>query len=81
MKLATSTALLGWESQEVIARRLLKIARGDAAAQAEAQLMVSEKMLAFSEAAMKASTGASSHAIVRDYRKKVRANRARLRKG
>ncbi len=81
MKLATSTALLGFEAQEVIARRVAKLAKGGKAAQREAHLMVSEKVLAATEAALKAGTGASSHSLVAGYRKKVRANRRRLRKG
>ena len=42
--------------------------------------MVTEKMLTLAEAATMA-TGGSAHHIVKGYRKKVRANAKRLRRG
>jgi hypothetical protein len=42
--------------------------------------MVTEKVLAWAEAATSVATGGSSHQVVRGYRKKVRANTKRLRK-
>jgi hypothetical protein len=42
--------------------------------------MVSEKVLAWAEAAATVATGGSPHKVVRGYRKKVRANTKRLRK-
>ena len=46
---------------------------------AEAQLMVTEKMLALVEAAGTVAMGGSAHKVVRGYRKRVRANVRRLR--
>jgi hypothetical protein len=43
--------------------------------------MVTEKMLALAEAATTMATGGSAHHIVKGYRKKVRANAKRLRRG
>lgn len=78
INLATSTALLAIESQEVIALRMAKLAKGDRAAQREAQVMVHEKFVAFGEAFAKTARGDSSKSVVALYRKKVRANRVRL---
>ena len=47
---------------------------------AENQLMVTEKMLAFTEAAATVATGGSAHKVVKGYRKKVRANTKRLKR-
>ena len=78
IKLAAETTMLAAEAQSVIAMRLAQIAIGRGTA-AEAQLMVTEKMLALAEAATTVATGGSAHAIVKGYRKKVRANAKRLR--
>jgi len=72
--------MLAAESQAVIALRLMKLAAGGAAAEAETQLMLSEKMTAATEAGAKLMAGGSSDSIVSDYRKKVRANITRLTK-
>ena len=81
-------ARLGWEAQNVMALRLLRFASGGAAGRSEASLIVTEKILALSEA----QTAAASAAIQGDngrqvatkvmnvYKKKVRANRRRLSK-
>ena len=45
---------------------------------AENQLMVSEKVLAWAEAAITVATGGSPHKVVDGYREKVRANAKRL---
>lgn len=71
--LAFQTALLAAESQQVIMLRMMKMAAGGAAATREAELMFSEKMIAFGEMG-----GQSPAAIVRKYRGKVKANRRRL---
>ena len=68
------------EAQSVISMRLAQIAVGRGSA-AETQLMVTEKMLALAEAAITMATGGSAHHIVKGYRKKVRANGKRLRRG
>ncbi len=85
-QLAFETSQMAFEAQEVVAMRLMKIGRGDAAASAEAQQMVVEKTLAIGEAWM-AATGAAMRngspesvaaAFLRPYRKRERANKRRL---
>ena len=49
--------------------------------QVEAQRMVTEKMVAAAEAAMTLATGGTAERVVRDYRRKVRANARRLSQG
>ena len=78
MRLATDTTLLTLEAQSVIGMRLSQIAMGQGTL-AEAQLMVTEKMLAFMDAATTVSAGGSAHAVVEDYRRRVQANARRLR--
>jgi hypothetical protein len=75
------------DCQEVVGRRLARIARGDAGALIEAQRMVAEKLNVAAAASMAAAFAwplgvevatakAASH-----YQKAVRANRRRLRGG
>lgn len=59
MTFALDAARLGRETQEVMALRLLKLARGGRAAEVEAQRMVTEKGAAFAEAAATLATGGS----------------------
>jgi hypothetical protein len=80
-KLGVGMTMLGFEAQTVIGMRLAKMALGGPAAMAEAQLMVSEKVLAAGEAAMQIATGKSAGHVVHGYRRKVRANTRRLSKG
>jgi hypothetical protein len=68
----------GLEAQQVIGLRLMKIAGGGVAAQAEAARMVTEKVSAAAEAFGTLATGGSSRRIVRRYRTHVKANRRRL---
>jgi hypothetical protein len=77
MNLTFDMALLAMEAQTVIGIRLSQIAMGRSTA-AETQLMVTEKMLAFVEAAATMATGGSAHTVVSGYRKHVRANVKRL---
>ena len=77
-KLALDASMLAWEAQQVVALRLLKFARGGPAASREAKRMVTEKVLAFGEAAAKVATGSTAGSVVKGYRKKVQANRRRL---
>jgi hypothetical protein len=77
-KTGLDMAMLGLEAQGVIAQRLAMFALGGPAAQAEAQLMVTEKMLAAGEAALMLATGASNGKVIRSYRRKVQANARRL---
>ena len=78
---------LGMEASAVIGLRMMKLAAGGAAAQAEAQLMVGEKVaagLALPMLAMSGRLGATGPAIaagsLAHLRRKVRANRRRLAK-
>jgi hypothetical protein len=77
MKLTMDTALLGLEAQSVIALRLSQIALGQSSP-AEAQLMMTETMLAFMDVATIVAVGGSADAIVQDYRRRVQANARRL---
>ena len=77
----------GMEAQQVIGLRLAKIARGGAAAEAEARQMVDEKVataLQVQQAALLSlMTGGAAGipaATAAAYRRKVRANRRRLLK-
>ena len=78
IRLTLDTTLLGLEAQSVISIRLAQIAMGQGTP-AEAQLMVTEKMLALMDAATTIAAGGSAHTIVEDYRKRVQANARRLR--
>jgi hypothetical protein len=62
----------------VIALRLMKLAAGGAAAELEAQRMVTEKVAAFMEASATLATGGSHGKVLRRYRSHVRANERRL---
>lgn len=85
-QLGMDTWRLGGEASEVIGRRGTLFATGGSKALLEANLMISEKVAAALElqmALMIGSLGRSprvvSHAIVKDYRGRVRRNAARLR--
>jgi hypothetical protein len=77
----------GAEASSVIALRTFKLAAGGAAANAEAERMASEKLTAamsLSQQAVLGQLGTTMPGIglkaVAGYRRKVRANRRRLRK-
>ena len=79
---------LGVEASSVIALRLLKIASGGAAGEAEARLMIDEKIQAGLDLQTMALTGGlgltphgAATKTLAHYRRKVRANRRRLAKG
>ena len=85
LDLAVDTWLLGLESSAVIAARLSRLALGDTAALAEAQLMVSEKIESLSKLHWMAMTGGlgidprtAAARSIRHYRKAVGKNRRRL---
>lgn len=87
MSLAFDGWRLGAEASAVIAMRMAKIATGDAAAIAEAQRMVSEKIEAAALLQWKAMTGGlgttperQAKATIGHYRKAVGKNRRRLRR-
>jgi|HubBroStandDraft_3_1064219.scaffolds.fasta_scaffold1298556_1 hypothetical protein len=77
-KLALDASMLALEAPQVIVLRLLKFTRGGPAASQDARRMVTEKTVAFGEAAAKLATGSSVGSVVKGYRKKVQANRRRL---
>ena len=77
--------LLGVEATSVVTLRLLKIAAGGAAGEAEARLMVDEKIKAGLDLQTMALTGGlgltphgAATKTLAHYRRKVRANRRRL---
>ena len=78
IKFSLSTARLGYEAQTVMALRMLKLARGGAAATTEAQRMMTEKGVAFAEAAATLATGGSMNKVVRRVRSRVSKNKRRL---
>jgi hypothetical protein len=71
-------AMLAFEAQEVVQLRLLKLALGGPAAQAEASQMISEKISASIEAAGSLMLGASPDAVIARYREHVAENTKRL---
>ena len=71
-------AMLAADSQRVIALRVMKLACGGTAAEAEARRMVMEKVDAAAHAASALAFGASPADIVQDYHRRVRANMRRL---
>jgi hypothetical protein len=86
--LSFNAAQLAWDAQSVIALRLMRIATPGARGQSEARRMVTEKVAALAEAQTAAAVavvkGESSHhvakKVLRVYKKRVGANRRRLRK-
>jgi hypothetical protein len=84
--LANNAAQLGFEAQNVMALRLMRLAAGGTAGQEEASRMISEKYSALAEAQMIAAMGVSAGrssevvagTILRSYGKHVRANQRRL---
>ncbi len=88
LRLGWDAYAMGLEAAGVVGLRTLKIAAGGAAGQAEAQLMVEEKVQAALSLQTMAATGglgSSPHGAARKalvhYRRRVRANLRRLRKG
>lgn len=85
LTLGWEASRLGMEACTVVGLRLGKLSGGGAAAQLEAQRMVSEKTTAFFEAqlefARSMALGQGKRAprrVLAGYRKRVRANRRRL---
>ena|ERR1700722_10023389 len=86
--LSSETARLGFEAQRVIAMRMMRLAGGGAAAEAESRRMVSEKIEAFAEAqaaaaAVMAEDGDHHRAakkVLGIYKRRVRRNTRRLEK-
>ena len=79
-------AQIGWDTNAVVAKRLMRLAVGGALAQREAQRMVAEKVAAIAEAQAAATTkmmmrggmAAATKSASAVYQRKVRANRRRL---
>jgi hypothetical protein len=86
--LSMSAMQLGLEAQSVIALRMMKMAAGGPAAEAEASRMISEKTQAALDAQMQVGLSAMSGRLdlaparaIALYRRRVRANQRRLRAG
>jgi hypothetical protein len=81
-----SARRFGFEAQQVIATRLVRSARCDAAASMEARRMINEKLEAFIEGSAAAGRAIAAgkapditvSAFVMPYRRRVRANHRRL---
>ena len=71
-------AMLAFEAQKVVELRLVKLALGGPAAQAEAHQMVNEKISAVIEAAGSLMLGGSPDTVVARYREHVAENTKRL---
>jgi len=78
--MVNSLMLLAIEANQVIALRMMKLMRGGRRARREAELMISEKILAAFEATSNLMTGASGDKVVQGYRRHVAANAKRLGK-
>lgn len=79
-KFSQDLFLANLEAQRVIALRMRKLAKGGKSAEVEAHRMVSEKILAASEAALTLSMGGKPAKVMRRYRSLMRANARRLNK-
>jgi hypothetical protein len=77
-KLSCDIAAANLQAQRVIALRLMKLAQGGPAAQKEAHMMVSEKLVASAEAATSLASGKSVESVVRRYSAIMSANEKRL---
>ncbi len=73
-----ASAMLAFESCEVIRLRLTKFANADDDAEREATLMLSEKVDAAFEAGASLMAGASAATVIGRYREHVTANAKRL---
>jgi len=86
--LSLQAARLGWEAQGVIALRMMRLATQRAGGQTEAPRMVTEKVAALAEAQATAAAavvkGTKDHHVAKKvlgvYKKRVRANRRRLKR-
>jgi hypothetical protein len=72
-------ALMILEAGNVISIRLQMFCKGDAQALRESELMVSEKMAAFTRAGFDMMAGASNAIIRENFRAAIQANEARLK--
>ena len=81
LAMGTDIAMFGVEAQMVIGERIALLMAGGPKARAEAQRMMTEKVLAAGKAAVTLARGGKSRKVVRGYRKKVQAGHMRLSKG
>jgi hypothetical protein len=70
--------MLAFETQHVIALRMMKLAAGGRHGRAEANRMVTEKVAASMAAAATLMSGGAPGAVVTQVRRRVRANSRRL---
>ena len=77
-RLSFETGLLALEAQQVILLRMMKLAQGGAAANAEMQRMVTEKAVVGANVAFSSALGSGPRAAVKKYRSRVRRNARRL---
>jgi len=73
-----TSIMLAIESNDVIGRRLRKLASGSSEARDKAHLMVSEKVNAAFEAGAMLMSGGTFDLVVERYREHVAANSSRL---
>jgi len=78
MQSAFENARFCQEMQEVMFLRILKLAKGGRASHVEASRMITEKGVAFAEAAISLAQGVTVKKVSRRYRSHMRANRRRL---
>jgi hypothetical protein len=78
LKLVRDCAAISLQPQHVVALRFMKIASGGAAANVEATRMITEKMVAATEAAVILASGGTMQRIAGRTRRRVRANARRL---
>jgi len=72
------TAMLSLEAQRVIALRMMKFAGGGTNAQAEASLMMTEKIAEAMAVTATLLRGGTGEAVVAQVRRRVRSNSRRL---
>ena len=80
VKITGDAAMLGFETQQVMHLRMMKIFAGGPKAQSEVLRMVTEKGTALAEATMSLARGGSAQGVIRRYRTHVKTNRRRLSK-
>jgi hypothetical protein len=80
IKITADAAMLGFETQQVMHLRMMKLFAGGPKAHSEASRMVTEKTSALAEATMTLARGGSAQRVIRRYRTHVRSNQRRLSK-
>jgi hypothetical protein len=82
LSLSFQAVRLGWDAQNVMALRFIRLADGGASSQSEAYLMVTEKVAALAEATAVAIKGGKGNEVAKMvlnvYQKRVRRNKHRL---